>query len=361
MSEIHLFIIWNNARNHESRIVNDINKRFKIVGLYEVFWDKKLFQKNLLRFYNDQKAYIIQKEKHCGTGPFLLLIIEDEHPIYGPRKTSKGTKIVNVNMFDLKEMYRCWSGGGHLIHGSNDIQESYHDLSFILGRELKKYLNREWDANLNIKKWKKNIIGLQKWNSLEDILFILNINIKYCILRNFENLPHEYGVGKHSDIDLLVDDYNYAKYLLNSKKSTFIPNRVQNIILIKNSYINVDLRYLGDLYYDEKWETKMLETRQIYNDFYVLNNENYFYSLIYHIIYHKNIISDDYIKKLNSIVAKYKGIDDYILLVDNYCIKNGYKICEPKDYTVTFKNRKRSLKVSFFLFLNRLEMKLRNR
>ena len=74
------------------------------------------------------------KEKHVGSGKFLLIVVLDENPLYKVRRTSRGGKDVNINMFDSKEMYRKWTGGGHRVHGSNNVSESGHDLGILLGK-----------------------------------------------------------------------------------------------------------------------------------------------------------------------------------------------------------------------------------
>ena len=49
--ELHLFIIWENGRDKQEEIINDIKNNFKIIKVYEVQWNKDIFSKNLSRFY----------------------------------------------------------------------------------------------------------------------------------------------------------------------------------------------------------------------------------------------------------------------------------------------------------------------
>ena len=71
--ELHLFIIWAKGRYKEKEIVSSINKEFQIVEKYLVNWDKNLFGKNLTSFYGANLPPNSKKEKHCGSGEFLLL------------------------------------------------------------------------------------------------------------------------------------------------------------------------------------------------------------------------------------------------------------------------------------------------
>ena len=139
-SELHLFIIWANARYKQSEIIKDISSRFRIVGIHSITWDKSRFSGNITRFYGENLPPYSNKVKLCGNDTFVLVTVIDENPLYRPRLTSKGSKSVNVNMFDSKEMYRLWTGGGHMIHGTNDEKETRHDLVLLTGYSVDDYL-----------------------------------------------------------------------------------------------------------------------------------------------------------------------------------------------------------------------------
>ena len=140
MKEVHLFILWENARKKENEILEDIRNNFNILGMYNIKWNKKLFSNNLSRFYGTNLPENSGKEQHCGNGDFLLVIVEDENPIYEERETSKGIQIVNINMFDKKTYYRELTGGGHKIHATNSVAETNHDLALLLGKNVQDYL-----------------------------------------------------------------------------------------------------------------------------------------------------------------------------------------------------------------------------
>jgi hypothetical protein len=68
-SSIHIFIIWEKARNKTDSLLEDIKKYFTIKEIYEVSWTKENFTKNLRRFYGttlpkpDRKAEICRRGK----------------------------------------------------------------------------------------------------------------------------------------------------------------------------------------------------------------------------------------------------------------------------------------------------------
>ena len=83
--ELHLFIIWQNGREKQEEILQDIKENFKIIKLYEVEWDKEKFSNNLSRFYGTNLPKGSGKEVRCGNGKFLLVILKDLNPIYKER------------------------------------------------------------------------------------------------------------------------------------------------------------------------------------------------------------------------------------------------------------------------------------
>ena len=136
--ELHLMIIWKNALSKKEEILKDLENNFKIRNKYYINWSKKNYSKNLSRFYGTALPDGCDKETHCGRGKFLLLILEDENPKYEERLTSHGNEVVNVNMFDKKTEYRKLTGGGHKIHATNNEDETNHDLTLLLGKNIEK-------------------------------------------------------------------------------------------------------------------------------------------------------------------------------------------------------------------------------
>ena len=48
--------------------------------------------------------------------------------------------------------------------------------------------------------------GSKGWDSLGDMLSMMNRSLDYVVLRNFEVLPDNYYADDHGDIDVLVND-----------------------------------------------------------------------------------------------------------------------------------------------------------
>ena len=151
--ELYLFILWENARKHEKLILKDLNDNFDVIQTLEVVWDRKNFSKNLSKFYGTKLPPKCEKEKEVGTGSFLMVLFWDEKPLYVLRRVNSGDNLVNVNVFDTKEMYRSIYGG-HNVHSSNTQEETAHDLEMLLGMDFKSIMEMMQQKN-KISKFKK--------------------------------------------------------------------------------------------------------------------------------------------------------------------------------------------------------------
>lgn len=126
--------------------------------------------------------------------------------------------------------------------------------------------------------------------SLKQFFNYLNdINFQYVVLRNWENLPESVELGDHSDLDLLVYDYNHFLEIFPEAKAEFPYPRVRHKLAIGDSYIFMDVRHLGDGYYPADLEQAILDTRE-WNPkgFYTPNPVHFRVALVYHVVHHKN-------------------------------------------------------------------------
>ena len=345
--ELHLFIIWENGRYKEKEIVKSISEKFELVEKYKVNWNKNLFGKNLTTFYGTNLPPKSDKEKHCGNGEFLLIIFYDNDPKYDYVKTSRGAERVNVNVYSCKEKFRDLTGGGHKIHSTNSPLETNHDLTLLLGVNNNDYellLKKNFYPNKKneniIKNVPENIIGVNGWESLEQLFYVMNSSLDYVVMRNFEYLPKNRFSKKHGDIDFLVKDLEQTVFIMNSQK--LYKKRYK--INISGKDVLIDLEYVGDGSYDKKWQKNILEKKILLkNSFYVPELEDYFYSLIYHILVHKTYIEIDYPEKIKDIYKKFSfydpnkcNFDNYLKFLEKFLSINTYQITKPKEPSFFF-------------------------
>ena len=339
MKEVHLFILWEKARNKEKEILDDIKNNFNVLGMYNIKWNKERFSNNLSRFYGTNLPENSDKEQHCGNGDFLLIVVEVENPKYEERDTSKGIQIVNTNMFDKKTYYREITGGGHKVHATNSETETNHDLTLLLGKNIEDYL-KENEAFSKVKSIEQDLIGAEGFKTVNEMFYTLNNCINYAIIRNYETLPEEIYVNDHNDIDIVCDSIANAAYILNGEKVYPEDYRVHYKVKVEDKYAFFDLRHVGDSYYYYKMEQDILNTR-IFNSkgFYTISDEMYFYALIYHAIVQKALFAEDYklrLQKMNFTGKELNIDEDYIAVLEKWLMEKGYIITKPIDESVQF-------------------------
>ncbi|WP_158276162.1 protein kinase domain-containing protein [Brumimicrobium oceani] len=351
--EIHTLIIWSASSEIRPKVDKLLNQSFKVLKEYTCNWSEKNFEKNLMSFYAhsqmgkniiEYKKILRQKAHHCGMGEFYLFVLEDEKPIYELRDTSSGKRNVNINLFDLKSALREQTGGGFRIHASDNTFESNKDLTILLGKNTNDFLNNA-DFSAQKESLNTNCLGTDGFKSIEEFFYLLNNSIDYVVLRNYEYLPKEYTLEEHDDIDLLVENLNFIRYLTHA--TPVYPNsdnRVYFNIKIANENIPFDFRHIGDNYYDLYWQNNILKNKLTYNKLInVPNQEDYFYTLLYHAYVQKKEIKEDYYPKLEKLAVslginytRLMAISDVKTLLDRFLVKNGYKYTIPNDNSVIF-------------------------
>jgi peptidoglycan/xylan/chitin deacetylase (PgdA/CDA1 family) len=170
--ELHVFVIWSRALDAYTAIFQDIESHFLIRDVFRVTWSKEEFSRSMTRFYGGLLPPNAEKEKHCGTDPFMVVVVEDERPRYGPRRAPKAS--VNTRMFDAKQRYRALTGGGHRIHASVDPVEAEHDLFLLVGRRTEDYLevHGRWDGKVAEV---RELAGAEGWRDVDQLLTALEV------------------------------------------------------------------------------------------------------------------------------------------------------------------------------------------
>ena len=325
-------------------ILSDLKKKFELLQVYEVNWSSEFFSDNMSRFYGVNLPPGAFKADQHDFGPFLLCIIEDKYPTYGNRETSKGETYVNINTFNAKQAYRSWTGGGNHIHSSYTPAESEHDIVLLLGKNLKDVRNslpEKWDNK--IKAINSDLVGSKGWKNTSQLFYVLNATVNYLVLRNFENISDLNTSVRNSDIDILTNQVEEIRFITNAKKILEEKNQEFHLVMIANNDV---LLHVGEQYYDPKWANDILNRKVLsQHGFYIPNDEDHFYSLLYRALVQKPMVPDDYIERLVSLSSKLKinnltresfsTYDVVIEILDAYMRKMGYEYM-PRDYSVFY-------------------------
>ena len=182
------------------------------------------------------------------------------------------------------------------------------------------------------------------FQSIQSFIDALNHSgVPYLVLRNYENmLSQEIYMEGHGDIDLLCADSRLLAEKVGAKTYTHkvrevCDDGVHYYVLIEGQQVSLDLRFVGDGYYCTKWQEEMLVRRVLKNGFYVMDEQDYLYSLIHHAVLQKRHFSDEYKQRLTG-MCQTLGVEikaptpsGFISLLEDYMKQNGYTYTYPTD------------------------------
>ncbi|TYT75803.1 hypothetical protein [Desulfobotulus mexicanus] len=119
----------------------------------------------------------------------------------------------------------------------------------------------------------------------------LNYCCNYIVLRNFQNLPHQLDMEK--DIDMLADD---MELLATAANAVPTGNGFGSYVTkIGERSVPLDIRCVGDEYYDALWEKDMLQSKAWTSDAIPTPDPiHHFFSLLYHAKLHKPVVKQQY-------------------------------------------------------------------
>ena len=347
---LHDLVIWPNAHGFAETILGDLRLSFDVLSITTVHWDEDKWYDNIRVFYSQswqglplfklQKA-VHEKAEYCGKGPLILVIFEDPTPEMTNEQTTEGRSEVNARVFNKKKEYRNLTGGGHLVHTSNNAKETDRDLALLLGVGADDYMERREANNTEMSKVFRNCAGIDGFDSLESLFYTLNHAIDYCVLRNFECLPDRFFEQGHEDIDLLVENLSQMILLTSAKPISGERGRVDYSIRVNGKNVPFDFRHIGDNYYDMAWERHILNNKKQQRGFYIPGDEDLYYSLLYHAYIQKHQVKPDYYSKLEGYgsaigVPFSHDVQATILQLDTFMKDRGYEYIVPKDKTVVY-------------------------
>lgn len=127
--ETHLFIIWEKGRFAQNRILDDIREHFRVIYSGEMRFPGDA-KRDYCRFYNTRRFNVRKKVRRCGSGPFMIVIVEDLAPIH---VIDEFGKEVNALMYERKALYRSWAGRKFRVHGTLQSSEYERDVFRVTG------------------------------------------------------------------------------------------------------------------------------------------------------------------------------------------------------------------------------------
>jgi len=351
-SDFGCFAIWKVARPYKAKIRQLFESNFEILLETEIHWSEKNFHSNASRLYEtpiyantaNEELHSAHAEK-IGDNKFICFIIKDNSPKYTYAQSVSGKiEMSNLNIVDAKYQMRRWiekdTGIKYGVHSTNNIYEFFFQVPLLLGVEkFRKLLRGE---RLNVDKIEKDLEGVEGWNNYEELFEILNLTTNYLVQRGFETFPEE---NLEMDIDFLTDNYQRLASAIGARQRK---NQLyKGKILVDKKEVSVDIRFIGDKYYDVIWENAMLHNKVVQNNIFIPRADDYFFSLLFHAKAQKPSIKSKYIgildnlsKKLNFQWYKAELLENNTKigeLLKGFYLAHGYSYEKPIDKEV-YKN-----------------------
>lgn len=304
-----VFAIWKSARPYLDKIRFLLSSEFEVLLETEIVWTEENFNSNASRLYEVPLGEVEPKEtwqsghaEKIGQPNFILFVVKDKSPNYTyAMSVSKRVELSNLNVVRVKYQIRDLvfkdSKVKYAVHSTNNIQEFFFQTPLLLGLEnFEKLLQGE---KLDIDKYPYDLKGAYGWESYKEVFKMLNITSNYLVLRGFETLPIE---NEEPDLDVLTDNYQRFASALGAKQDAQRPYKAK--VLVAGEWISLDMRYVGDKYYDIAWAKEMLQTKIYREGVYVPREDHYFFSLLYHAKVQKPKVKTKYIGILQNLAEK---------------------------------------------------------
>lgn len=177
------------------------------------------------------------------------------------------------------------------------------------------------------------------YKNLDEMFMNLNsMNINYVVLRNYENFDSESFLVNHPDIDFLCENRELFISAIKSLPRESKKDRIHQKIVVNGKEVAIDIRTIGDGYLDSAWETSILDNKVMFHSFFVPDETNYYYSLLYHALIQKHDISKDYKERLNN-MGIWDPISDRnscLVTLEDYMCSNNYFYTIPEFSGATF-------------------------
>jgi hypothetical protein len=175
-AETHLILVWDRARPALDRILDDASRRFTVRDVVEVTWRPEHFRRSLSRLYGTDLPQNSDKERESGTGPFVVVVVDDLRPRTVARKTQWGWAPANAALLEAKRRYRAWAGGSYRVHTTLTPGEATKDAVLILGESPAALHGRMWNGV--IRQRGREPLGDPNWTSVHELRTALTATMR---------------------------------------------------------------------------------------------------------------------------------------------------------------------------------------
>jgi hypothetical protein len=177
--------------------------RFRVLDVVEVEWSRQEFTRSLTRFYGTALPPDSDKERHSGTGPFLVVVVQDARPKRRPRRTGRGWAPRERER--LRRAHALTASGRAAATGCTGASRRprrHATSSCLFGRPPESWLEKTW-AGGGYPSVRADPVGTHGWEDEAQLRAALQTVVAV------EELPPTGG----ADLALAVDDVWWAEWI----------------------------------------------------------------------------------------------------------------------------------------------------
>lgn len=142
--------------------------------------------------------------------------------------------------------------------------------------------------------------GTHGWDSFKQFFSFLSKSVVWCLLRNHEY--HENGTFWECDSDLDILSPKLDLLICACNATPRYGGISSYTTIVEGRDLNLDLRFIGDKYYDPAWAIDILRSRvKNESSLYRPSSSHYLYMLIYHSLLQKRKLSNHYYQRISSL------------------------------------------------------------
>jgi hypothetical protein len=340
-----LAIVWEATPSSGSPdVAAHIRSEFEILAEWLVEWSPQHARKNLARLQLVDGGPATRSFTSRGCPTFRVLVVEDRDRRYGYSVDAAGRpRLVNLRCADLVRSTGCMADGAAALHLTDTPAEFFRQATLLLGAgRVDRSLGGIDDDGAGT--LRQDLAGADGWASLAELFAVIRKTSSYAVLRSSGQLT-EQRPAELGDIDLLCDDPGELAAAVNAVKTFPDPYNASHLGQVSGEQIRLDLHYVGDGYYDERWQGDLLRRAQLQPDGVVVPRvDDHFFSLLYHVHVHKSRVAEHHASTLASlgtaIGLRGFGVDSLrdevgiARLLSGYLSSCGYTFSRPMDRAV---------------------------
>jgi len=335
-----LFVLWpSRVEDFREMVQQELSAKFDLVATREVSWPSDSLAKNCFRFYGHKLSSNMLKIKFNGLNRFIVYVVRDTDPVDSFYSAQNGVQCVNSNFVRAKSYLRESLNLSWALHGANNSTEAAMDYWLLTNRDL--FSETKWSQEPIVS---SGVVGASGWRDTQTLFQTLNHCESYVILR--PNIAHD-DLLSESDIDILVEDRESFVLRANATKICSGNARSRYMLDIGDSEIAMDVHYVGDGYFDPKFQNECLEEKQFCpkSGVYHLSENHQRFASLYHLLVHKSVdrFDNDFHSGRTYGLSYAEAINELYFQM----VERRLKFVEPDDLTVQFNTAiARGIKIS---------------